>query len=161
MIESAPNAGSNRSGPKNLNISRWYGRRDVWTPTAGFRELVQNLWDGVMETYDLAPDDIIVQETTPEKRGAFSFKIQRVDCLDTDRNTPGRGLLAEIKWRPQDKLQLINYGVRLSRDILGLGDTTKRDRMGRAKHLIGGHGEGLKIGKETNILRTGPFLSLS
>ena len=112
-----------------------------------------------METYDLPPNDLSVQETKTEKTGALSFKIRRVHCSNADQNKAGRGLLAEVKWIPESglkrrrksKLQLINYNVCLPRDIMSMGDTSKWDRDGRAKHLIGGHGEGMKIGKEMHI----------
>ncbi len=107
--------------------------------------MIQNLWDGILETYSIPPWEVKVSEKHDSKSDIITFKFNRIGTSASGQNEGG--ILGKIRYLPkQQVLELINYHVSLGCDILMLGKTSKHRGKG-SEYAIGGHGEGLKIGE--------------
>jgi hypothetical protein len=112
-----------------------------------FREIVQNWYDGIREKLFYAEKRI---ENNEESIPNWQERI----IITPDRKLSGyvtytaqekssNKLLGYIEYDPiQERLSFANFGVKLSRKILLLGYSSKRDK----RLLVGQFGEGLKIG---------------
>ena len=147
--------------PRNtlfLNIKRKHTKKTRWNASCGVRELIQNLWDGILQRRGIDPWDVEVVKDQSPKSGVVTFNFygahnqprgftappaaRRKSTIQPQRNDQSQ-LCAKISYSPNLKeLKLVNYGVSLDRNILSLGTTSKKE----ASHAIGGHGEGLKVG---------------
>lgn len=154
---------------KDLNISQGYGKKVAWPRSAGLRELIQNMFDGILahlresEGDNVSPRDIEVQETNPasvEQRPnqhmpflpsgtkiTFEFR-RRKDPVAVPAKRKGKAtdipLLGWISIRIQYHtcdLELYNRGTPLDLDCLTFGHTSKEGQSG----FIGQHGDGMKM----------------
>ncbi|KDQ13404.1 hypothetical protein BOTBODRAFT_33709 [Botryobasidium botryosum FD-172 SS1] len=134
-----------RVQPYFFNMGKSYGRPGVWTPQAGVRELIQNWYDGIIQMSNKAPIDLIFKEK--EQKSGLVF-----DATCDERP------LGRISWTLSDssnKLTLTNYATKLDKDVVLMGASSKRNTTSELqRHLIGGHGEGMKIGINA-LLRKG------
>ncbi|KAF8339681.1 uncharacterized protein EI90DRAFT_3037463 [Cantharellus anzutake] len=132
-----------------LNMKQTYGKTSAWNPTTGVRELLQNLWDGILERFSLSPWEIDVSEHIDTKNNKINFKFRYINSTPAMRlqlRWQPDTLLGEVKYSPKRQLlELVNYHVSLKRDVLMLGTTSKESNR-ISQYAIGGHGEGLKVG---------------
>lgn len=167
------------SSPKlhSLNMKRNYGQSrhgNSWDAAAGFRELVQNLFDGILQTKDLQQHQIRVEEW----RDGQLVTVPPPSNPSQDTPTPSTpvpeyGVMVEFYFYQKDDLPPKGRGKKLSPlgyvawrpsscpDVLpGIGDVELYNvgRMlasswslgsttkARKKDLIGQFGDGAKIG---------------
>lgn len=141
-------------GTRSLNINRSYGASAGWTATEGVREFLQNLWDGAVRNAKFGgnfhPNEMRVVESSSRiaKRGDLDAgRMIKFDGYSVTRPSGGTlmdGRLFRIEYNSQRRiLKLINYDVALQKDILIIGETSKK----ADSSSIGGHGEGLKMGQ--------------
>ncbi|KAJ7164554.1 hypothetical protein C8R43DRAFT_987452 [Mycena crocata] len=91
--------------PFPLNIHESYCRRSNWNPAAGIRELIQNLYDGVLQSYGVTPDKIDVEEQSESQgQGVVLFRFFKKKTTAHCRRA-GYGCLASIAFTPQGKLK--------------------------------------------------------
>ncbi|KAK0245267.1 hypothetical protein EDD85DRAFT_12522 [Armillaria nabsnona] len=141
-----------------LNLARTYGRTQIWNPTSGVRELVQNWFDGILQKHQVEADDVVVVEKTRSKKS----EICNIPLASTDPQPKKIVFLASIPLQSNGgkppcvaqviytdngnplrrKLELINFDVALLRKNLLMGQTSKQEDA----NAIGGHGEGMKVG---------------
>jgi len=147
---------------QSLNLKKGYPPRG-WEDWQGVRELFQNWRDGQIDPYNGGPrhfDDVEIHEKKGNKEGQLIWtannkrnaaprrKVIARKSVGADiKRKPNPAQPAKIVWTPdkdseKNKLEITNYGVRLPHSVFSIGESTKDDDSG----LIGGHGEGMKIG---------------
>lgn len=142
-----------------LNLARTYGRTQIWNPTSGVRELVQNWFDGILQKYQVEADDVVVVEKTRSKKSEnCNIPLASTDpqpkkivfsaSIPLQSNGGKPPCVAQVIYTDNGnplrrKLELINFDVALLRKNLLMGQTSKQEDA----NAIGGHGEGMKVGK--------------
>ncbi|KAI0055757.1 hypothetical protein BV25DRAFT_1832890 [Artomyces pyxidatus] len=157
-----PDASKIRSWQKiiDLNIERGYGRSRsasrAWGAAAGLRELIQNLFDGILEYKNLQPHELRVEEVPAGKRvdptAPFVGECeQEFHLFLYDANLAAGSTkqqlqpLGYVAWRPSTSnngdLELFNVG-QMSKSAWAMGHSTKK----KDKKFVGQYGDGAKIG---------------
>lgn len=154
---------------QRLNLTRNYCNNPTWTPKAGFRELIQNVVDGILQAAGLQQHQLRVEEyrdgklVTPEEAASAStlpeepIERKTVEFFFYRQDTPtpteeGKKIapLGYVAWRPDPKklgygdIELFNIGT-MTKIVWSIGYSSKP--IGGA----GGHGEGAKLGESTNL----------
>ncbi|KAL0565444.1 hypothetical protein V5O48_016580 [Marasmius crinis-equi] len=141
-----------RIDPVRTNLTAKY--QPLWGDREGIRELVQNWYDGLVQQNRLGGfHEVEIVKTVLKKEIQFKA-YRRVDGNKASftppkaRGRPKREALGSIVFKHDEgsscgELILYNRGVQLSSDVLMFGETDKR---GTGLNLIGGHGEGMKVG---------------
>jgi hypothetical protein len=129
-----------------LNIAAAYGRIEVWTPSAGVRELVQNLFDGIIsfaKSHNVEWKNITCIVTKDSVQGTDLYEL-----FLSGWNTPV--LAGWIAIKPAESGDYHSMDVEVYnrtakkvdfKKFLVLGATTKRNDP----DTIGEHGDGLKM----------------
>ncbi|KAK1221579.1 hypothetical protein PQX77_015592 [Marasmius sp. AFHP31] len=157
----------------STNLTEQY--QEDWGDREGIRELIQNWYDGIIRQHRLrSSQDVEIIKTTPKNGKSFRFDAYRkslgsIQASSSKSNgKPERVALGYIGFKisrgekasdataynsdsesNQDgssfrsELVLYNHRVQLTSNVLGMGVTDKR---GDVLNLIGGHGEGMKVG---------------
>lgn len=168
---------------KDLNISQHYGKEDTWTRTAGLRELIQNMFDGILshlrtEDPNFNPRDIEVNEvhspTDPRQSKRSLMRVQfgqtitfefrhRQDQATVPSKRKGKAKVdLPLGWFSFKALQygychleLYNGGSPIELgECLTFGNTSKEGKSG----FIGQHGDGMKMVIATSLI---PMVSLT
>ncbi|KAA1474362.1 hypothetical protein DENSPDRAFT_840926 [Dentipellis sp. KUC8613] len=146
-----------------LNMHRDYGKSrsssSTWGSAAGVRELVQNLFDAILDVRHVLPHQIRVEEfhkgksivgSTSDTELPLNSESVELFLYDTSIASASDEVsepVGYVAWKPSlDKpgfgdLELYNVGS-ISYSSWYLGGTSK----GSKPHLIGQYGDGLKIG---------------
>ncbi|KAA1474379.1 hypothetical protein DENSPDRAFT_326921 [Dentipellis sp. KUC8613] len=144
-----------------LNIHRNYGKSRsssrTWGAASGIRELVQNLYDAILDVRGIFPHEVRVEELRKGEEVAadapsldlstnplelFLYDMSRPSAWGMDTKPVGY-----IAWKPSSEhagfgdLELYNVG-RMPDTAWCLGGSSK----GSNPHLIGQYGDGLKMG---------------
>lgn len=169
---------------KDLNISQGYGKEDAWTRTAGLRELIQNMFDGILshlrtEDPNANPRDIEVNEvhsyTGPGRlKGSlmhvqfgqtitFEFRHRQDQTIVPSKRKGKTKVDLPLGWFSFKALQygschleLYNGGLPIKlEECLTFGNTSKEGKTG----FIGQHGDGMKMVIATSLFpMTSPTL---
>ncbi|XP_062518650.1 uncharacterized protein LOC134193825 isoform X1 [Corticium candelabrum] len=127
----------------NLSIERSYS--PTWQLWEGVREMVQNWYDGLLETRESLRKTIYVPKLEIEKS---ENSEERTVEYNASVDLPSGGLttrrdLGKVCYSAEKKcLTLVNHKTELARKVLLLGYTKKP----HCEDVIGEFGEGLKIG---------------
>lgn len=154
-----------------LNVKRSYGKADGWGPAQGLRELVQNVFDGILEATGLQQHQLLVEEfhngqfvntadpTSPPPEASANdtivFYFYRADdqpSASTDKPSTRKQAkpppLGYVAWMPYPNhpgfgnIELFNIG-KMNVSAWTFGFTTKNASK---EKYIGGKGEGAKVG---------------
>ncbi|KAI0887416.1 uncharacterized protein GGS22DRAFT_198712 [Annulohypoxylon maeteangense] len=111
-----------------------------WGPVEAFRELVQNWWDGIIQSFKLSEQDIKVTRRENDDEIVYTA-ISPGSYRDIARS---HECLGYIRWSQQDgagTVEITNRQATLEPCHMNMGSTTKATD----ENQIGMHGEGLKI----------------
>ncbi|CAG8977808.1 hypothetical protein HYALB_00008973 [Hymenoscyphus albidus] len=120
-----------KAGIQNLGINKDYVRN--WDSAHGFREFYQNWMDGMIESFNLTRDQVLISviKDTSEEYTVVA-KSSRSACS-----------LGYICFQEKTgDIELTNFRAKLKRKALGFGVTSKQNLA----DVAGKHGEGSKVG---------------
>ncbi|KAF3937215.1 hypothetical protein ABW19_dt0206314 [Dactylella cylindrospora] len=122
----------------NLNLAETYVQD--WEPQHGYREFVQNWYDGICESFGIQ-NFHIVEKSTPRVKLYIAQSSTRV-------GDPGADVYGFLRYteeygkRGGGVIELANFKAYIPLPSLTMGHSSKHG----SKKSIGGHGEGFKTG---------------
>lgn len=126
-----------------LNITKEWTQN--WTITQALWEIEQNWSDGIMEKHRVTPSSLVIKETRHGDCEIIAWDAYHISTVPEKRIQENS--LGYIQYFAEKAIiQFVNLDIQLKRKILRIGESSKRSTGPGMEHIIGGHGEGFKIG---------------